>query len=468
MIAIILSLGAVNALIPLLIVLVLIVAAAGSTRGYSIFNFFGLATLAGINPGGKASMVGKSGLSQLMAMIPGFSSGSALHIGQKTRARYASWRKTRYTQKKLFKKNPVATVPQGSRTVPQGSGTASQVSRSVPQAQGRATPFELGPRKGMRFSLWPVYKAGERYNDKEGASDKGIYKKYTPGSYLRYLLKMPQKGAHLSLSDLRHRNEYSLAEKVNRVMGLRVLKYALVAAVPLSLPLYNVVHKRIGMRAEVDKLARQPSVQPLLQQGQKLRAQVERGEKTKRAAFKSFKEEYEKTAGVPQHSPTRFAVEAPLSLASAALYALIKEKDNIEKVKEEVKKKAMDNGDDEATISYKVRTAENEVKAKKWEKLKQDPNVILATTLANVLDVHPISGTGSGRIIPGAFIGSEDLAVRLELHRIKSRQYGDTEDLESLRKRVNESSFKDEKNREKLNAAIDNESRRQNTGAAKD
>ena len=59
LLAIILSLGAVNALIPLLVILILIVAAAGSTRGYSIFNFFGIATLAGISPGGKSSIAGK-------------------------------------------------------------------------------------------------------------------------------------------------------------------------------------------------------------------------------------------------------------------------------------------------------------------------------------------------------------------------------------------------------------------------
>ena len=60
-IGIVLSLGAINAMIPVLIILILLVAAAGLNRGYSLFNFFGLSTLAGINPGGKASIAGKTG-----------------------------------------------------------------------------------------------------------------------------------------------------------------------------------------------------------------------------------------------------------------------------------------------------------------------------------------------------------------------------------------------------------------------
>lgn len=63
---VILSLGAINALIPLLIILILIIAAAGSTRGYSIFSLFGFATLAGIGTGGKASVRGKTSLNILM------------------------------------------------------------------------------------------------------------------------------------------------------------------------------------------------------------------------------------------------------------------------------------------------------------------------------------------------------------------------------------------------------------------
>lgn len=450
LIAIILSLGAVNALIPLLIVLVIIVAAAGSTRGYSIFNFFGLATLAGINPGGKASMVGKSGLSQLMAMVSGFSSGKALNIGKKINNRYKSWRKMRYTRKKLFKMNPVG-VPQGSKTVPQGSLTARMPARgSGPVPLGFATPFELGPRMKTKFSLWPVYKSeGKVYGKQKGKvfefKTLELYKKHTPGSFLRSVLKMPQKGTRFPLLKQLRGND-SLAEKVNRVMGLRVLKYALVAAVPLSLPLYNVVHKRIGMSAEVNKLARKSSVQPLLQRGQELRAQVESGEKTKRAAFKAkraafkeFKEEYEKTADVPKHSPTRFAAEVPISLASAALYALNKEKEA-----------RGAKGADEAKI-----------RAEKWKHLKQNSSVKFATNLADVLDVHPMNPTPEGgRIIPGAFIGSENMTVRLELHRIKSNQYGESGGLESLQKRVNESSFKNEENRNRLDRAIEDEKQR--------
>lgn len=61
--SIILSLGSINALIPIVLIVLLVVAAAGINRGYSLFSIFGIATLAGINPGGKSSIAGKSGFS---------------------------------------------------------------------------------------------------------------------------------------------------------------------------------------------------------------------------------------------------------------------------------------------------------------------------------------------------------------------------------------------------------------------
>ncbi len=58
--SVILSLGSINALIPIVLIVLLVVAAAGINRGYSLFSIFGIATLAGINPGGKSSIAGKS------------------------------------------------------------------------------------------------------------------------------------------------------------------------------------------------------------------------------------------------------------------------------------------------------------------------------------------------------------------------------------------------------------------------
>ena len=71
-IGILFSIGAVDALIPLMIIVVLIVAAAGATRGYSIFNVFGIAALAGIGAG-RGSIQGKSALGRffLMSQRPG-------------------------------------------------------------------------------------------------------------------------------------------------------------------------------------------------------------------------------------------------------------------------------------------------------------------------------------------------------------------------------------------------------------
>jgi len=58
MIAIILSIGAINAFIPLIIILILIVAAAGLMRGYNIFALFGISALLG--GAGKATLAGKN------------------------------------------------------------------------------------------------------------------------------------------------------------------------------------------------------------------------------------------------------------------------------------------------------------------------------------------------------------------------------------------------------------------------
>jgi hypothetical protein len=59
MIFIILSLGALNAFIPLIIILILIAAAAGLMRGYNIFSIFGISALLGMAQA-KGSMIGKS------------------------------------------------------------------------------------------------------------------------------------------------------------------------------------------------------------------------------------------------------------------------------------------------------------------------------------------------------------------------------------------------------------------------
>jgi len=62
MIAIILSIGAINAFIPLIIILILIVAAAGLMRGYNIFALFGISALLG--GAGRATLARKNAASQ--------------------------------------------------------------------------------------------------------------------------------------------------------------------------------------------------------------------------------------------------------------------------------------------------------------------------------------------------------------------------------------------------------------------
>lgn len=51
LIAIILSVGVINAFIPIIIIIILIAAGAGAMRGFNLFNAFGVATLVGGGPG---------------------------------------------------------------------------------------------------------------------------------------------------------------------------------------------------------------------------------------------------------------------------------------------------------------------------------------------------------------------------------------------------------------------------------
>lgn len=102
LLAIILSLGAVNALIPIIIILVLLIAAAGLNRGYSLFNLFGITTLASVNPGGKGSIGGKSTFSVLLLGAPFAGAGKTLNVGGKIKKIYQTRRKTKMRSTKFM------------------------------------------------------------------------------------------------------------------------------------------------------------------------------------------------------------------------------------------------------------------------------------------------------------------------------------------------------------------------------
>jgi hypothetical protein len=59
-IEVLLSFGAVNALVPLMVIVILIAAAAGLTRGWSVLKIFGIESLMGISAAGKGSLVRKT------------------------------------------------------------------------------------------------------------------------------------------------------------------------------------------------------------------------------------------------------------------------------------------------------------------------------------------------------------------------------------------------------------------------
>ncbi len=65
MFEVLLSFGGVDALIPLIIVVIIIGAAAGLTRKFDFLSFLGISVLAGVGFGGKGAIAGKSGYSRL-------------------------------------------------------------------------------------------------------------------------------------------------------------------------------------------------------------------------------------------------------------------------------------------------------------------------------------------------------------------------------------------------------------------
>ncbi len=96
--AILLSLGAINGLIPIIIILILLVAAAGLNRGYSLFNFFGITTFSAINPAGKASLAGKNAF---VLPLLGHHAGE-LMVGSRLRAAKGRSKSAKFTGKTLI------------------------------------------------------------------------------------------------------------------------------------------------------------------------------------------------------------------------------------------------------------------------------------------------------------------------------------------------------------------------------
>lgn len=80
----ILSVGAINALVPILIIIILIGAAAGATRGFSFLDLFAVGNFIGIGPKGKGTLAKSgfaSGLSkQRLPDLPKFTKGNPAQV----------------------------------------------------------------------------------------------------------------------------------------------------------------------------------------------------------------------------------------------------------------------------------------------------------------------------------------------------------------------------------------------------
>ena len=144
LLSILLSVGAINALIPLALILILIVAAAGATRGYSLFNIFGMATLAGIGLG-AGGMKGKTAMGRFFLF--------RTYSGQAGRLR-------KIPKSKVKSLAPAALVGRihqfGAKVFSKGSDFAAmhrRVSSEVKVPSSSSSPRL--PRKQIRMSLGP-------------------------------------------------------------------------------------------------------------------------------------------------------------------------------------------------------------------------------------------------------------------------------------------------------------------------
>ncbi|MEM0094451.1 MAG: hypothetical protein QXX74_00775 [Candidatus Micrarchaeaceae archaeon] len=94
-----LSVGAINMLIPIIIIIILIGAAGASMRGMSIFDFFGISVLFGIGAHGKGTLAGKNvykiGRKTTMAKAKDVGKKAGKKAKEKARSALQTWKQNK-------------------------------------------------------------------------------------------------------------------------------------------------------------------------------------------------------------------------------------------------------------------------------------------------------------------------------------------------------------------------------------
>lgn len=156
-----LSIGSINALVPIILILLLIVAAAGLNRGFSLFNIFGITTLAGINPAGKASIAGKTGFHAIVQ------TWHMHHFGHSATVKSKYYHYKRGTPEELREKRdgqaPVVRVYKNARTIVGATGLMG--------AQAAAAGIVAGGRGMYAAGEW----TGRRARRAAAATGRGMY-----------------------------------------------------------------------------------------------------------------------------------------------------------------------------------------------------------------------------------------------------------------------------------------------------
>ncbi|MDE1873747.1 MAG: hypothetical protein KGI04_01350 [Candidatus Micrarchaeota archaeon] len=246
LLAVVLSFGAVDALIPLLVIMILIAAAAGLTRGYNLFRIFGIGTLAGIGAAGlsgKGSLVGKTSYSKSPVKAKGVGrqfayratglknrQGKTVSPGKFARSKVNSWQAGRAANKQA---NSLPGI--SGNSISGGSAFKSAVGRILHVAGQAAGGAFLG---SVLSSKGGGMVAKEKYNSTlkkyENASEK--YK--AAGSKLEQesALADREKYAH-QLQDMAEKENIPMSSPLEHASTSDAISYTLKEAQAKGRPL---------------------------------------------------------------------------------------------------------------------------------------------------------------------------------------------------------------------------------------
>ena len=242
LLGILLSLGAINAMIPIIIILILLVAAAGLNRGYSLFNFFGLSTLAGINPGGKASMAGKTGFNFAAAFIHGAGIGATTRLGSRMVAK-ASRGMGRAFMSRVGSRSIMRSIknPQGKTSSSAATGRFAtrwpRISKAAQTAKGSKT-WQMSKKVGEGMLYKPVKTVAKDIKTASAASGTKV-------SSNSRIFKAIGKAYQVSKSKLNKVREKPVGAAAGAVVGLA----AGASAGPLGAAAGAVIGAKAGARA---------------------------------------------------------------------------------------------------------------------------------------------------------------------------------------------------------------------------